>query len=236
MASKTTSNHRRLAANRANAQRSTGPRTAQGKAKSSLNAVKTGLTGRTILLPSEDVARYRAHVERFRRELQPVGELETNLVQSLADTQWRLNRIPGLESGILALGRKRCAPDLFAEEKNPAIREMLLEAHVFNTEAAALKNLYLQESRLRRQYTRDLRELDKLRAERAEVERKKKLKQAWEREKQSIRECECDSCQEIARHLFPQASKNQSIPNTMASNFQIEQEAESASDNALEEN
>ncbi|MBV9938821.1 MAG: hypothetical protein JO150_09975 [Acidobacteriaceae bacterium] len=40
---------RRLAANRANAQWSTGPQTPEGKAKSSLNAVKTGLTGRTVL-------------------------------------------------------------------------------------------------------------------------------------------------------------------------------------------
>src|SRR4051812_26383152 len=118
MAKKTTG-ERRLAANRANAQRSTGPKTSKGKAKSSLNAVKTGLTGRTVLLPSEDVKQYQNHVKRFHEELQPVGELETNVVQSLADTQWRLNRIPSLESGILALGRKRCDSDLFAEEKTP---------------------------------------------------------------------------------------------------------------------
>ena len=43
---------RRLAANIANAQLSTGPRTSAGKSKSSLNAVKTGLTGRTVLLPT----------------------------------------------------------------------------------------------------------------------------------------------------------------------------------------
>jgi hypothetical protein len=42
-----------LAANRANAQHSTGPTSAAGKAKVSLNAVKTGLTGRTVLLSSE---------------------------------------------------------------------------------------------------------------------------------------------------------------------------------------
>jgi hypothetical protein len=144
-------------------------------------------------------------------------------VQSLADTQWRLNRIPALESGILALGRKRCAPDLFAEEKDPAVRETLLEAHVFLAETPGLKNLYLQESRLRRQYTRDLRELDKLRAERAAKEKEQKIDRMWEREKQAIRECECDSCREIARHIFPHTPKNQSVPDTMASNFQIEQ-------------
>ena len=56
---------RRLAANRANAQFSTGPTSPKGKAKSSLNAVKTGLCGRAVLLADEEEARaYREHVER----------------------------------------------------------------------------------------------------------------------------------------------------------------------------
>ena len=55
------SSERRLAANRANAQLSTGPRTPEGKAKSSLNAVKTGLCGRTVLFADEEeAAAYRA--------------------------------------------------------------------------------------------------------------------------------------------------------------------------------
>jgi len=45
-----------IAANKNNAQQSTGPVSAAGKAKSSLNAVKTGLTGRTVLLPGDDAA------------------------------------------------------------------------------------------------------------------------------------------------------------------------------------
>src|SRR4051794_8022645 len=106
---------RRLAANRANAQLSTGPTTSEGKTKSSLNAVKTGLTGRTVLLPSEDAAAYQEHVARYQEELAPVGEREKTLVQNLADTQWRLNRIPSLEAGLFALGRRRYA-DLFERE------------------------------------------------------------------------------------------------------------------------
>lgn len=57
---------KRLAANRANARLSTGPTSPAGKAKSSLNAVKTGLTGRTVLLLAEDTAAYQAHIERFQ--------------------------------------------------------------------------------------------------------------------------------------------------------------------------
>jgi hypothetical protein len=159
------SENRRLAANRANAQLSTGPTTSEGKAKSSLNAVKTGLTGRTVLLPSEDVALYQAHVERFQQEFQPVGERETQLVQNLADTQWRLDRIPGLETGLFALGRKRYA-DLFEEEEDPQVRAALLDAHILMTEAKHFKNLYLHESRLRRQYKQDAQELKEHQAQR----------------------------------------------------------------------
>ena len=65
-----------LAANRANSQLSTGPKTSEGKAKSSLNAVKTALTGRTVLLPTDDAIAYQDHVHDFFKELRPIGARE----------------------------------------------------------------------------------------------------------------------------------------------------------------
>ncbi len=152
---------KRLAANRANAQLSTGAKTPEGKAASSLNAVKTGLTGRTVLLPSEDADAYEARLTHYREEFQPVGVRETQLVQNLADTQWRLDRIPSLENGLFALGRLRFA-DLFPDQE----ARPLLDAHILMTEAKHFKNLYLQESRLRRQYRQDAQELGELQARR----------------------------------------------------------------------
>jgi len=90
---------------RDNALHSTGPVTHNGKAISSLNAVKTGLTGRTVLLHSDDADVYRQHLAAYAKEYQSVGLREQELVQSLADTQWRLQRIPGLEMAIYAQGR-----------------------------------------------------------------------------------------------------------------------------------
>lgn len=52
-------------------QRSTGPRTEEGKAKSSLNAIKTGLTGRTVLLPSDDIAAYQEHLASLKDQHKP---------------------------------------------------------------------------------------------------------------------------------------------------------------------
>jgi hypothetical protein len=142
-----------IAANQANAQLSTGPTSATGKAKSSLNAVKTGLTGRTVLLPSEDADLYEQHVARFMQQYEPVGDEEQTLVQSLADTQWRLLRIPSLEAGIYALGRLEFA-ELFANE-DESVRTHLINAKTLLVYQRQLNNLNLQENRLRRQREKD---------------------------------------------------------------------------------
>jgi hypothetical protein len=92
----------RAAINRANARHSTGPRTPAGKQRSSLNALRHGLTSRTVVLPSEDLAAYRRLTQEFFDEYQPQGPTEKQLVQELAATAWRLNRIPALEADLLA--------------------------------------------------------------------------------------------------------------------------------------
>ena len=120
-----------LTANRLNAQFSTGPRSAQGKAKSSLNAVKTALTGRTVLLPSDDAAEYERHLREYESDMQPVGPRECAVVQSLADTDWRLHRIPALEMAIYAHGRVQFA-DRF-DNHDAATRPGLIDLHTFLT-------------------------------------------------------------------------------------------------------
>jgi hypothetical protein len=154
-----------LAANRANAQLSTGPTSSEGKAKVSHNAVKTGLTGRTVLLPSDDVAAYQAQVERIFRQFSPETDEEKRLTQSLADTLWRLDRIPSLEAGIYAIGRRELAAQ-FAEEEDEAVRKAMIEAQIFLSYRRDLNNLSVQEARLRRQYEKDEAELQRRIAER----------------------------------------------------------------------
>ena len=155
-------------ANRENAKLSTGPVTPEGKAVSKLNATRHGLTGRQVLLPSEDADAYTAHIERFRRDLQPATERELELTQMLADTQWRINRIPNLESAIFAVGRMRYAE--LHKDYDPAIRDQVIDFHTMEQHARQLNNLSIQESRLRRNYTKDLAELNALQAERCKQE------------------------------------------------------------------
>ena len=93
---------RRAEANRANSQRSTGPRTAAGKRRVALNALRHGLTSQAVVLPNEDPAAYHKHAQEFLNEYQPHDATERQLVQELIDTSWRLNRIPSIETELLA--------------------------------------------------------------------------------------------------------------------------------------
>jgi hypothetical protein len=161
---KETSEARRNA-NRANAQHSTGPRTEEGKAKSSMNAVKTGLTGRTVLLPTDDIHAYYDHLDRHFAEFSPATDKEKALTQTIADTEWRLLRIAPLESGIIAVGRRKLA-DLFPEEKDPSNRQALIDAEIFMTFRRDFSNLALQERRLRNQRNTDVAQLGQLQKDR----------------------------------------------------------------------
>jgi len=157
----------RLAANRANAALSTGPTSETGRTTSSLNALKTGLTGRTILLPSDDVEAYQAHLARLEAQCKPATDPERALLQSIADTEWRLLRIPSLESGIYALGRLEFAADFHDHDRSA--RSGLLDAKVFLTYQRQLNNLSIQENRLRRQRDKDVERLQELKTEREKM-------------------------------------------------------------------
>jgi hypothetical protein len=152
-------------ANRANAQHSTGPTSDAGKAKVSFNAVKTGLTGRAMILAPNEAAQYEALMLAYQKLYQPVSVEETALTQSIIDIVWRLDRIPALESSLLLIGRREL------DEKNPrelsadpAEAEMQIRRH--QDFAKDFRNLHLQETRLVRRRDRETAELRRLQNER----------------------------------------------------------------------
>jgi hypothetical protein len=133
-----------------------------------MNAVKTGLTGRTVLLPSDDAEAYRQHLAAYENEYKPVGLRESELVQSLADIQWRLQRIPSLEMAIYARGRDEFAAQF--EELDPSVRSARIDLETFIHYEKSLRNLQLQEGRLRRHREKDLAELRELQEQRRQAE------------------------------------------------------------------
>jgi len=87
-------------ANRENAKKSTGPRTAAGKEASSRNGLKHGLCAAKHLLPGEDPEDFLALVNDLFDTFRPVGEGEEKLVLRIAADQWRLDRVFPMEAGI----------------------------------------------------------------------------------------------------------------------------------------
>jgi hypothetical protein len=153
--------------NRANAQHSTGPQTEQGKKKSSLNALRHGLTSQIVVMPSEDLAAYQLHVASFHADLQPKGSLETHLVQSLADTAWRLNRVAALETNLFALALAHPSGTISAPRQ---IQDALSIAAALESQAKTLSTLSLHSQRLSRQFERTSNQLRDLQRQRREQE------------------------------------------------------------------
>ena len=153
----------RLAANRENAKKSTGPTSEAGKSVSCMNAVKCGLTGTNRVFSNEAEAnRYTAHIRDYELLHKPVGPEESALVQSIADLRWRLNRIPALEQAILALASAQVVHELPGYACDEAQSNLLLDARRKNEKE--LRNLALQEQRLSRRREREAAELKELQA------------------------------------------------------------------------
>ncbi len=93
---------KQVRANRQNALKSTGPKTPEGKAIVSRNALTHGLLSQEVLLPGEDEAPLKELSKHLRAELQPVGELENLLVDRIIAAYWRLRRLGRVEAGIFA--------------------------------------------------------------------------------------------------------------------------------------
>jgi hypothetical protein len=92
---------KRIEANRRNAARSTGPRTAEGKARSRLNGLKHGLAAKVPVLPGEDAAEFQAHVAAVVESYGPENRVELELLERVAATAWSLDRVARAEAAQL---------------------------------------------------------------------------------------------------------------------------------------
>lgn len=92
---------RQVAANRANARKSTGPKTPAGKAVAAGNATRHAiLQGGLVATRDEDAGALEALRDSFAAELAPQGPLEAALVERIVGAVWRLRRVQGAEVGM----------------------------------------------------------------------------------------------------------------------------------------
>jgi len=159
----------RAETNRANAQSSTGPRTEAGKKRSSLNALRHGLTGHTIVLPSDDLVAYERHCQEVHDQYRPKNKMEVLLAQMLADLAWRLNRITAIEANMLTMGINEHSDSVDTE--NHQAHSALAMAQAFRQQSRDLANLSMYEQRLATRFQKTLKQLQDLQAARVGQEK-----------------------------------------------------------------
>jgi hypothetical protein len=166
---------KQLAANRANAQLSSGPKSEIGKRRSSLNARRHNLTGQVTAMTEEDRIAHNAFSEALIKSMAPEGALELQLAQRIATDSWRLNRSSAIEDNIFALGFTDHAGDIDAD--HPELHAALTAARTFTREARSIELLTLYEQRINRSLQKNLALLQQLQVTR-KAERKAEMEQA----------------------------------------------------------
>ena len=130
------------------------PRADEPRKRSSLNALRHGLTGQVTAMTDEDRAAHDKLSKALIQSLAPEGAMELQLAQRIATDSWRLNRASAIEDNIFALGQLQnggqACPDV------PQIDAALTTAHVFTQESKQLQLLTLYEQRLNRAVQKNL--------------------------------------------------------------------------------
>jgi hypothetical protein len=168
-----------IAANRLNAQLSSGPKSPEGRKRSSMNAMRHGLTGQVTTMTDEDRTAHEKFSRALIQSLAPEGAMETQFAQRIATDSWRLNRISAVEDNLFALGLHEHGGKLHLE--NEQIDAALTAAAVFagtvgpyprnglsqpSTLGQQLQLLTLYEQRLNRAIQKNLAILQQLQATR----------------------------------------------------------------------
>lgn len=96
---------KQLLANRKNAQKSTGPKSLEGKALVSQNALKHGILSKELILPWEKTTDFESLELEINEYFRPLGAMEKLLVDRLTALTWRLKRIGQIETGLYSRNR-----------------------------------------------------------------------------------------------------------------------------------
>ncbi|HEY3839338.1 MAG TPA: hypothetical protein VGL72_22350 [Bryobacteraceae bacterium] len=156
---------KQIAANQANAQRSTGPATEAGKKRSALNALRHGLTGHVVVLPEEDQQAYDLFAKNLLPELDVDGAHEETLANLYIGTLWKIQRAHATEDVLYSLGlMQEVAEHLNIED--PQAHNAVSNAKFFQAESATFSRLSLYMQRLVNQSNALLKQLKQVQATR----------------------------------------------------------------------
>ncbi len=157
-----------LHANFLNAQKSTGPKTESGKARSAMNARRHGLTGQFYVMNEADRIAYEAFEKSLLAALKPVEAYERQLAVSISQDHWRINRSRAIEFNTLGLGHEELKDDAIGD--SPEVEAAITQARTWHHEHPGLTNIVLYETRVNRMITKNEKRLSEIQAERKAAE------------------------------------------------------------------
>ena len=149
--------------NRANAQKSTGPRTPAGLQRSAMNAVKHNLTGSRLILQPDEMEAYNRLTRALLSDLNPMTELERQTIAKIIDTHFRLNRLAGVENNVFNFGLIDNTTDSPNEDR---IEVLIAQTRAWIERSGSFELLGRYESRLTRQVLQFTHELERLQKDR----------------------------------------------------------------------
>jgi hypothetical protein len=152
------------AANRRNAQLSTGPTSPEGKAAVRLNALKHGLAAENAVITGEEEGDFNELRDAFLDHFQPDGPLETSLVHQIVMAQWRIARCRTIETGLFKLRFLDHEDDV--KQDYDYLTPTTTLGYVFHKNTDALATFGRYEARIERSFFRALHELQRLQAAR----------------------------------------------------------------------
>jgi len=141
---------KQLLANRLNAQKSTGPRSVEGKARASMNALKTGIDARSQTIPGEPISQLEALTDDYYERFCPTTPEQRMLLDTLVDCEWLLRRFRRVEGQMW---------------ENPIFE--ITFAKAFRDDSDHFARLQRRIDATQRNYRNALHELERLQAEEA---------------------------------------------------------------------
>src|SRR4051812_33834805 len=149
---------KKLEANRRNGQRSTGPKTDEGKAVASRNSLKHGLYTSNPLLPGEDPAEFALFGEGLLKALKPADEVQLTLADRVVTLAWKLRRVGDIEDAVV----RQFLPGWNPDETQWTAAEHIADFFAGKCDSMQMDHVANYEHRLQRSFQSALRQLKQI--------------------------------------------------------------------------
>jgi len=156
------STQRKIDSARANGAKSHGPITEEGRKTSSMNALKHGLTARTVVLSNENGDEYDGLLDSYVQDLQPNGPVEMDLVLEMVNAKWRQRRFHNVETEMFERQMFE-QKEIYVDYKSCDEVSEHTSAFAALSQSISLPMLHRNEARLERTFSRALNNLLHLR-------------------------------------------------------------------------